>query len=90
MTTSWLGQFLPHISIYNRIFCKAEMGGENTSWYPHKNMCTLNKPVSKAETKTGVPAKAFRHPLQYTDTLTLGGSGCSVFPPPPEDQLSLK
>lgn len=39
MTTSWLGQFLPQISIYNSILRKAEKGGgEHTS--PHLGALT--------------------------------------------------
>jgi hypothetical protein len=41
MTTSWLGHFLPQISIYNRILHKVEKGGkENISWCPRKNIHT--------------------------------------------------
>lgn len=86
MTTSWLGQFLPQTSIYNRILPKAAKGGgENTSWWLCKSMCTLSKPVSK-EPLTGGPAKASETPLGAGR----GGSPCSLFPSPTENQFSFQ
>lgn len=89
MTTSWLGQFLPQISIYNRILRKAEKGGgENTSWCPNQSMCTLNKPVPKKERMMGSHSKSFGDPRgeqRESKVVTV-----LFFSFPTEDQFSLQ
>lgn len=78
MTTSWLGQFLPQISIYNRILRKAEKGGgENTSWCPNQSLRTLNKPVPKTERRMGVPQQKLWRPPWGAEGEQ--GSHCSIF-----------
>lgn len=62
MTTSWLGRFLPQISIYNRILRKAEKGGGETHLGALRGACArrINRAHIKSRTQDGSPSKASR------------------------------